>query len=292
MSLQKQTNKALVYGHLGLGDIINNIGMIRYFRTIYDTVTVICKSTNLKNVQNFFSDDSNIDFYVINSEVEIHPFLGGSVAKEKIDKIIIGYDPKFSGLSSFIITGEDKYNDAWAPLVFYEDVNIDPYCFWKDFSIPHTQGSKELYNLVKDTEYLNNYVIIHSQTSAGQLFEVSDVERVLGIDHNKTLIIDINKNIYDDTHPFYELAAKFINKPLIDLVDLICNAIGVVLSDSSFYSLALHLPIKTEKCYYVNRESSNYIDNYSFLYNFPELPSHIRKFKLLPRAPPPIVKYY
>ncbi len=286
--------QALVYGHLGLGDIINNIGMIRYFRTVYDKVTVVTYRKNLNNIKSFFSDDAKIDFYIIDQESDIHPLLGCS--KEKLAAITNGYDLKFSGLASLIVTKESRYNDAWAPLCFYEDVKIDPYYFWKYFKIFSSPGSKELYDLLKNSEFADNYIITHSTCSEGKVFDISTVEKVLNYDRNKTLIIDLNTNIYEESHPLHSIAAKFINKPLIDLPDLICNAQAVILSDSSIYCLAIHLPIKTDKCFYHFRDNTERRDHLSFLYNFDELKMHdapsIKRFKILPKLPAPIVKYY
>jgi hypothetical protein len=286
--------QALVYGHLGLGDIINTIGMIRYFRTIYDRVTVVIPTAHFKNANSFFSDDPQIDFYLIKDQSEIHPLLGCS--QEKLATIINGYDLKFSGLASLIVTKEEKYNDVWAPLCFYEDVKIDPYYFWKYFKIPTSSNSQELYDIIKNSDFADNYIVTHSTCSEGKVFDISTVEQVLHVDRNKTLIIDLNTNIYDESHPLHALAAKFINKPLIDLPDLISNAQAVILSDSSIYCLAIHLPIKTSKCYYTFRDNTERNDNFSFLYNFDELEMPgappIKRFKLLPKPPAPIVKYY
>ncbi len=286
--------QALVYGHLGLGDIINNNGMIRYFRTIYDRVTVVIPAKNLKNAKSFFSDDPQIDFYVVKDQSEIHPFLGCS--QEKLATIINGYDLKFSGLASLIVSKEDEYDDAWAPLCFYEHVNIDKYYFWKYFKIPTSTNSQELYDIIKNSDFADNYIVTHSTCSEGKVFDISTVEQVLNVDRNKTLVIDLNTNIYDELHPLHPLAAKFINKPLIDLPDLICNAQAVILSDSSIYCLAIHLPIKTSKCYYTFRDNTERRDHLSFLYNFDELKMPgappIQRFKLLPKPPAPIVKYY
>ena len=35
--------KAFVYTHLGLGDMVLTIGAVNYLATKYDTITVVCK---------------------------------------------------------------------------------------------------------------------------------------------------------------------------------------------------------------------------------------------------------
>ncbi len=280
------STKALVYGHLGIGDMINLIGMVRYFRTIYDRVTVVCLEKYSKNTQSFFADDHAIDLLIVPSVGYLNPMLGG--CSETFIKHVDGYDMKFSGLPALILNNEDRYNTAYLPYCFYTDVQLDHSIFWTYFKISHTPNSTSLYNIIKDSPYKDNYIITHSTSSTGKVFDISSVESILKVNRNDTLIIDLNINIYDESHPLFDLANQFINKPIIDLYDLICNASALVLSDSSIFCMAMHLPIRTEKCYYVSRDSTDY----SYLYDLPDIPKVIRKFTSLWDINKKVIKYY
>ena len=52
--------KALLYSHLGLGDMICMIGVARYLTTKYDEVYVVCKHEYYDNVKLFYKDDKDI----------------------------------------------------------------------------------------------------------------------------------------------------------------------------------------------------------------------------------------
>jgi hypothetical protein len=278
--------QALVYGHLGLGDIINNNGMIRYFRTIYDRVTVVCLEKHCEKIKNFFDDDSKIDLLSVCNDKYLNPTLGG--CSETFIKHVDGYDMKFSGAPALILNNDDKYNTAYLPLCFYTDVQLDHNIFWTHFKIPHTPNSISLYNTIKDSPYKDNYIITHSNSSTGKVFDISSVESILKVNRNETLIIDLNENIYEESHSLFEFANQFINKPIIDLYDLLCNASSLVLADSSIFCMAIHLPIKTEKCYYVSRDSIDY----SYLYSTTNIPTFIRKFTSLLDINKKVIKYY
>ena len=42
--MSRKKEKAFVYTHLGLGDMILTLGAVQYLATLYDTVTVVCNS--------------------------------------------------------------------------------------------------------------------------------------------------------------------------------------------------------------------------------------------------------
>jgi hypothetical protein len=278
-------NKALIYGHLGIGDMINLIGMVRYFRTIYEKVTLVCLEKYCDKVKSFFDDDQAIDLLIVPSATYLNPLHGG--CSDTFIKHVDGYDLKFCGIPALILNNDDKYNTAYLPFCFYRDLQLDHSIFWTYFKIPHTPNSISLYNTIKDSPYKENYIITHSNSSTGKVFDISSVESILKVNRNETLIIDLNENIYEESHPLFEFANQFINKPIIDLYDLLCNASSLVLADSSIFCMAIHLPIKTEKCYYVSRDSSDY----SYLYLTTDIPETIRKFTSLLDVKN-VIKYY
>jgi hypothetical protein len=51
ISLKTSKKKAFVLSHLGMGDHIMNIGMVRYLASKYDEVLVVCKQHNFNNLQ-------------------------------------------------------------------------------------------------------------------------------------------------------------------------------------------------------------------------------------------------
>ena len=235
--------KAFVFTHLGLGDNITSIGIVRYLSTLYDEVLVVCKRHNIRNLELIYSDDSTIKLYPTDNYNTIHPL----TQKENFNKLTDGMDTYVCGC----LVDKKIYN---IPFSFYDDVKIDPSVFWEYFYIPETSNSIKLYELVKDTEY----VFIHNTSSTGQVFSIEYVEKKLNIDRNKILFINPCQNIYDKDHSYYELANNFMGYLLADYAKIIINSKYIFLTDSSFFSMAINLEIKTDHCFVKARNNRTY----------------------------------
>ena len=61
--------KALVYSHLGLGDMYWMNGAVRYLATAYDEVHVVCKKKYASNAAAMYADDPNIKLLLINDDI-------------------------------------------------------------------------------------------------------------------------------------------------------------------------------------------------------------------------------
>ena len=245
-----------VLSHLGLGDNITFIGAVRYLSTCYDKVIVVCKNKYAINVKSFYSDDPDIEIFPINdnlisSSIIINQF------KEKYKNQL---DPNNLDLylsGCHLINKKSHPHINSIPFNFYIDCNINYKYFWEYFYITECKESKNLFNNLN-----TNYVFIHNTASTGEVFTTNNIEKTFNIDRNNTLIINPNKNIYNQEHKFYKLAQLFINLPLIYYIDTIKNADKLFLTDSSFFCLSLNLNIKTKYCYYYSRG-----DSYNHLFN-------------------------
>ena len=245
--------KAFVLTHLGLGDNITAIGMVRYLSTCYDEVKVVCKTRNRENLELFYGDDTSIKIYDVNNDKNISPKLGFNINKFK--KITEGYDLYLTGAHNF----KRGFNINTLPFCFYEQINLDPQILWSYFHIPILNESINLYNNIKN----NKYIFIHNTASTGNVFSIELVEKKLNINRNDIIFINPCKNIYSKNHKFYNLANKFINHKLSYYTETIKNANYNIFSDSSFMCMALNLEIKNKNNYYISRDNRNY----NLLYN-------------------------
>ncbi len=245
--------KAFITTHLGVGDHITTIGMVRYLSTCYDKVTVVCLKKNEKNVRSFYSNDKNIEFYPVSRIKDINVRYGFSL--KKLNKITEGMDLYVCGYNNF----RRKLNIYDLPFCFYDEINIPTSIFWDYFYLPNNESSNKLYKLLENN---TNYIFVHTDSSYGRLFSIEYVEKKLKINRNDILMINPCYNIYDKNHKFFDLANKFVNHILIDYINTIINAEYIVVSDSSFMCMALNLEIKTDKCFYVGRNRT-----YEHLYN-------------------------
>ena len=245
---------AFVMTHLGMGDMINCIGLVRYISTCYDTTTVVCKASALENMRQIYAEDPTINFHVVESDKDISPAFRGD------------YDEFFAALGDrepilcgdhAIIWADRMQSQAPLPFNFYEDANVSQDYFWDYARIPSTAASKALAATVAHI----SYIVTHMGSSTGAVFDVKTLESA-GYSAESVCILDINTNIYTPGHRWHALAETFVNRPMLDYVDAICGAHAVILSDSSVFCIALQLPIKTGECYVVSRSGADY----SYLY--------------------------
>jgi len=246
---------AFVLTHLGLGDNITAIGAVRYLSTCYDKVFVVCKERNRRNMELFYGDDESIELYPVVNDKKISPRLGFNYNAFK--QITKNMDLYLAG-AHCLTKNPNPYTDL--PFNFYRDMGVDEKYFWNYFHIHRPPQSQALF---KKLGSINKYIFVHNSSSTGEAFGIAEIEKKCKFDKNKTFVVNPCINIYKKDDPFFELAESFLNHPLPFYVDLIINANKVIMTDSSFFCLAMNLPIKTSQCYLKSRDSRDY----SYFYN-------------------------
>jgi len=246
-------NNALLLGHSGLGDQIHYVGMVRYLRTKHDKLLLlVLDNYSYKNVKQMYSDDDSIEIYRVKDYTKLFPHYGGNVNF---------FNHLFKGYKQYLL-GFHKYGRGYCgmvdlPFCFYDDVDISRGVFWDHFKVSIPGKSKDLYNIIKN-KY--QYIFIHNTSSSGIVYEDSIVENKLNINKNDVVYVNPCVNMYEKGHKYYDLCENLKDHLLLDYVDIIENADAVILSDSSFLCLAIHLKIKTEKCYYCLRPGNDIYD--------------------------------
>lgn len=255
---QKGYNKkqVVVFTHLGLGDNITAIGMVRYLSTCYDKVIVIAKSNNSKNVESFYCDDPSIEVHSVPGDPSPRSYVGFNTLSQGKDVVLCG-----------VHAGKPIHD---LPFCFYHDANVPLSTFWEYFYIPESEN--DLYHCVEG----NEYVFVHNTSSTGKVFDLETVEEKCHFNRDDILVINPCYNTYTKGHKFYDVAEKFAMAGLTAYINTIKNAKIVILSDSSFLSMALNLDIKTTQCYYKARGNGDYDYLFTDKYNFPK--SNRQKF--------------
>ena len=250
--------------------MVNCIGLVRYLSTVYDELLVVCKKVYYENVKMLYENDKTIKFYLCDDFQDISPKIERNI--EKFNKVADGYDLYLCGMHKLYdivskscgkLSGKlsGKFNNI-IPFCFYEDCGLSPTIYREYSFIPRIYENIKLYNEVKNI--CEKYVVIHKNCSLGNMFELDEI--VKNIDINKTLVINIDKNIYEKGHKYYDIAEKCVLRPILYYVDLIENSCMNILSDSCMLCLALQLNIKNNYNYYVGRHIYDYLfyEQYGF----------------------------
>lgn len=239
--------RALVIGHMGLGDHIGLVGAVRYIAMQHDETVVVCKRMYAGNVAALFSDNPTIKLWLVDGAYTKNPT--DSSAGE-----IVPVDPaKFEHVyrSGFYAFPRHGFEDL--PSVFYLDMGLDPAIRHTHFHVPTTDAAKTLYESVRDIPY----VFVQQRSS-------SHVTPLVTWDTDAVLTIDPNLNVYPSDHRWHSLAQTFVNRDFLDYTLVIQHAKEIHTVDSSFYCLACYLPLDAtvKKCY--SRETGAFIAKYNF----------------------------
>ena len=226
--------KALIYTHLGLGDMYWMNGAVRYLATAYDEVHVICKRKYGHNASLMYADDPSIKLLLIEDDIDLHPWSGKRSWFEGQGYTVYGcgfFSAKPHGARAI-------YN---LPISFYDDLAIPREVRTTYFHVPRTRESISLAAEVGRLTAGRPYTVIHQQSSVQTLAIYEKVRAAKGPD---TLILDLNENHYAPDHPDWALAELVVNKPLTDYTALLEGAHALHMIESSIYCLASHLDLR------------------------------------------------
>jgi len=230
-------------GHLGLGDLINYVGAIRYYALLYDEVVVVCKKHNIDNAQDFFADEPSVKFYPVESDHEISPPYGAS--KQTFHDVVSKFD-------KVVLCGFHKN-----PSTFQWDGISD--CFYHDMGIP-LEIRKVFFKIpesLSQLKYDGTFRFVHQTSSTRTLPLVT-------WDINDVFTIDPNTNLYAPDHPWYALAQSYIGHRLSSYAWLIEHAEEVHVVNSSFACLAAYLPLQGRVARSYDRDTGLYLPGFTF----------------------------
>lgn len=227
--------KALVYTHLGLGDMFWMNGAARYLATAYDEVLVVCKERNEKNAAAMYADDPTIKLLVIKDDADLHPW-----PVKRHFFVDQGYTVYSCG---FFAPRPDRAIYE-LPNSFYDDMAISRQVRRDYFHVPRTEAATALSQSFAGIPY----IVVHEESSVKKI----PIAKKLVAAGEQRLILDLNKNQYESTHTMFRLAELVVNKPLLDYTTLLEGAAELHMIESSIYCMASHLDLSKVKkriCY-------------------------------------------
>jgi hypothetical protein len=270
-----KNRKVCLIGHFGIGDFINILPIVNFFSQICSEVKVVCLEKAVNTIKQLYSQP-NITFLVhnklntankfpfnINSEwSKVYPLDEGLYKDELSNFTIIRYGLHkcYYELKNNLQYSDPKsYSHSYVPFDFYYQLNIPYNWFWYDSTL--LPSSNIYLSRYLEDNNITDYVFVHNSSSDSVISSINlEWLSKFGISDNY-LVINPNMNMYKETSKFYEIAEKFVNKPLFDYIDIISNAGFLFLTNSSFFCLSLHLNLKSKNNYVFKRhtQSINYL---------------------------------
>jgi hypothetical protein len=226
--------RALIYTHLGLGDMFWMNGAVRYLATDYDEVVVVCKERNKLNAAAMYVDDPAIKILVITDDADLHPWPAKRIWFEQQGFKVFGcgfFAEKPAGISDL-------------PNSFYDDIALARDIRRTYFHVPIFPEARALAAAFQGVPY----VVIHQQSSV-KTIPIVQTLRAAG---ETRLLLDLNENHYERGQPEWELAEKVVNRPVLEYYLLIEGAEEIHMIESSIYCFASHLDlsrVKRKVCY-------------------------------------------
>jgi hypothetical protein len=252
-----------VLTHLGMGDHITAIGLIRYLSTYYDEVVIFYLkeylglkkyNRNYENLRLIYEDDPCISFYACDNFINLE---NHNYDINKVNEII--RDCANCTAYEFIDTGwwNGKYlNLSRVPLAYYQQLNYDYKIFRNYYHIPEKEEYTQLYMLLKNQE--PNYAFVHNFSDRGLQFTMEEVEQKMQVTKNEIFFVNPNFNCYEPGSDRHELANKLIGHLIPYYIEIIKNSKFNLLCDSAFFCMAVNLDINHDNNFFLSNTQTNY----------------------------------
>jgi hypothetical protein len=233
-------NDAVILSHLGMGDMIGISPAIRHYCKKYNEVYIFSKEKNSKNVFAMYDDVPNLNIIAIDND--------SNLESQQINFYLSEIESDFDLISSGLYK-KNRAEFTNLPDNFYDDFDLDYSVYEEEFNLPNKiLEDKTYFDLLDGIDY--NFIVGTSSTK--------DInEEILESIEDDLFIINPSKNVYTEEDPRYQLAEKFLNLPLFDYTNIIKNAKGIYLIDSSFSLLSKFVASKNSKKVLYNRSGYN-----------------------------------
>lgn len=223
-------NDLVILSHLGMGDMIALSPAVRYFCKKYKEVYIFSKERNTKNIFSLYDDVDNLNIISIDND--------SSLESQQINFYLNQIKSDFDLISSGLYK-KDRAEFTNLPDNFYDDLGLEYSVYDEEFNLPS--------KVLKDNTYLDLLDGIDYNFVVGTSSTKNITEEILESIKDDNFIVSPSKNVYSVDDSRYQLAEKFLNLPLFDYTNVIKNAKGLYLIDSSFSALSKFIASKNSK---------------------------------------------
>ena len=200
---------------------------------------------NSKNVFSLYDDVPNLNIITIDND--------STLELQQINFYLNELGSNLDLISSGLYKKE-RSDFTNFPDNFYDDFDLDYSVYREEFNLPSKiLEDKRYLDLLDDVDY--NFIVGTSSTK-------DITEEILESIEDNFFIVNPSKNVYSEEDTRYQLAEKFLNLPLFDYANIIKNAKGVYLIDSSFSLLSKFVASKNSKKVLYNRSGYDLSSNF------------------------------
>lgn len=238
-----QKSKHVIFcSHMGLGDVLLNVGIINLLLKFYENVYYFCKREYILNISSMFTnkpiqlipiDNNDLRQIILNMPVlnfnttdcifagtmkTIHPSLKTVIRNEHFNeyKRRFGTNMNEKTLYQHIGYIHSDVGVKWDVCVKYYDVHIP------DESMMHYQQIQQY-----------TIMFMHEIASTASTVDFSNIINWY-MNLPNYIIICANRNVYQVGHPMHTLAQSFVNLPFMFYYDTIRHASDIHVIDSCF----------------------------------------------------------
>lgn len=237
-----RSNNVVFCSHMGLGDVLLNVGIINLLLNFYEIVHYFCKKEYIYNISTIFKNkpvhlipiDKNenqsiisnmarfnfniTDCIIVGLMKNIHPSLKSIVRNKQFNE----YKRQFGTNSS----QQTLYKHIG---YIHSDVGVKWDVCLKYYDVYIPQESMIYYQKIQQ----HNIMFMHEVASTVSTVDFSKIiNRYISLPN--FIIICANRNVYPAEHPMHAMAQSFVNLPFMFYYDTIRNATDIHAVDSCF----------------------------------------------------------
>jgi hypothetical protein len=227
--------------HMGLGDVLLNVGIINLLLNFYETVHYFCKKEYVCNVSTMFA---NKPVRLVPVDKFEHKFILSQMTSFKFnttDCILAGIMKHIPSLKSVIRNAhfneyKRRFGTTAVQKTLYDHIGYihsDAGVKWdvclKYYDVHVPEESMMYYQKIQ--QYTITFM--HEIASTASTVDFSKiVDRYMNLPNY--IIICANRNVYSLEHPMHKEAQSFVNLPFMFYYDTLRNASDIHVIDSCF----------------------------------------------------------
>jgi hypothetical protein len=243
-SVSNHKAKDVVFcSHLGLGDMLLNVGIINLLLNFYETVHYFCKKEYVCNISTMFANKPAVHLIPIDKNENQSIISNMASFNFNATDCILAGGMKTMHPSFKSIIQNQNYNEykrrfgtnanettLYAHVGYiHSDVGIKWDVCLKYYDVHIPEESMQYYEKIKQ----HNVMFLHEVASSASTVDFSNIiNRYMHLPNY--IIICANRNVYPAAHPMHAVAQSFVNLPFMFYYDTLRNATDIYAVDSCF----------------------------------------------------------